>query len=81
MGECRGRPARSGRGQDQADGGRLNFIDIYHGPDFYPQPSLPFIPGMEGAGVITAVGAGVTDLKVGAASPMPGRSAPMPRSG
>jgi NADPH:quinone reductase len=43
----------------------LNYIDVYMRTGFYPQPSLPFIPGMEGAGVVTEVGAGVRDLKVG----------------
>ena len=43
----------------------LNFIDIYQRTGLYPQASLPFIPGMEGAGVVTAVGEGVRDLKVG----------------
>jgi NADPH2:quinone reductase len=43
----------------------LNFIDIYQRTGLYPQPSLPFIPGNEAAGVITAVGEGVRDLKVG----------------
>jgi NADPH:quinone reductase len=43
----------------------LNFIDIYQRTGLYPQPSLPFIPGSEAAGVIAAVGSGVRDLKVG----------------
>jgi NADPH:quinone reductase len=43
----------------------LNFIDVYHRTGLYPQPSLPFIPGSEGAGVVTAVGPGLRDLKVG----------------
>src|SRR5262245_65946707 len=43
----------------------LNFIDVYHRTGHYPQPSLPFIPGSEASGVITAVGPGVRDLKVG----------------
>jgi NADPH:quinone reductase len=43
----------------------LNFIDIYHRTGHYPQPSLPFTLGSEGAGVVTAVGPGVRDLKVG----------------
>ncbi len=43
----------------------LNYIDVYSRTGFYPQPSLPFIPGMEGAGVVTAVGEGVKDLRVG----------------
>lgn len=42
----------------------LNFIDTYHRTGLYPMP-LPFIPGLEGAGTITAVGEDVTDLAVG----------------
>jgi len=43
----------------------LNYIDVYLRTGLYPQPAFPFIPGMEGAGEVTAVGSGVTDLKVG----------------
>ncbi len=43
----------------------LNYIDVYVRTGFYPQPSLPFIPGMEGAGIVTAVGSGVTEFAVG----------------
>ena len=43
----------------------VNFIDVYLRTGLYPQPSFPFVPGMEGAGEVTAVGAGVTDLKMG----------------
>jgi len=42
----------------------LNFIDVYHRTGLYPLP-LPFIPGQEAAGVVTALGPGVTTLKVG----------------
>jgi NADPH2:quinone reductase len=42
----------------------LNFIDVYHRTGLYKQ-ELPFTPGVEGAGVVDAVGEGVTDLKVG----------------
>src|SRR4051812_49701588 len=42
----------------------LNFIDVYHRTGLYPQP-LPFTPGVEGAGIVQAVGPDVTDLKVG----------------
>lgn len=42
----------------------LNFIDVYHRTGLYPLP-LPFIPGMEGAGIVDAVGDGVTYLKPG----------------
>jgi NADPH2:quinone reductase len=42
----------------------VNFIDIYHRSGQYKVP-LPFVVGVEGAGVVDAAGAGVTDLKVG----------------
>jgi NADPH2:quinone reductase len=42
----------------------LNFIDIYHRSGLYPM-QMPTGLGMEAAGVIEAVGAGVTHLKVG----------------
>lgn len=43
----------------------LNFIDAYMRSGLYPQDEPPFIPGTEGAGVITALGEGVHSLKVG----------------
>ena len=43
----------------------LNYIDVYFRMGLYPSPSLPFSPGMEGAGEVLAVGEGVTDLAVG----------------
>jgi len=43
----------------------LNFIDVYFRKGLYPAPGLPFVPGMEGAGVVEAVGAGVSDLAPG----------------
>ncbi|HEY8925610.1 MAG TPA: quinone oxidoreductase [Polyangia bacterium] len=44
----------------------VNFIDIYFRTGFYKAPGgLPFVPGMEGAGVVDAVGPGVTDRQVG----------------
>ena len=42
----------------------LNYIDVYFRTGLYPQP-LPAGLGMEGAGVIEAVGANVTHVKVG----------------
>ncbi|HEX5394444.1 MAG TPA: quinone oxidoreductase [Rhodocyclaceae bacterium] len=42
----------------------LNFIDIYVRTGLYPA-TLPSGLGQEGAGVVTAVGADVTDLRVG----------------
>ncbi len=43
----------------------LNFIDVYFRTGLYKAPSLPAIIGMEGAGVVEAVGEGVTDVAVG----------------
>ena len=39
----------------------LNFIDVYQRTGLYPLP-LPFVPGMEAAGTVDVVGAGVTNL-------------------
>ncbi len=44
----------------------LNFIDCYFRSGLYPAPQgLPFVPGNEGAGVVTAVGPGVTTVAPG----------------
>ena len=37
----------------------LNFIDVYQRTGLYPQ-AMPFVPGSEAAGVVEAVGEGVT---------------------
>jgi len=42
----------------------LNFVDVYQRSGLYPLP-LPSGTGSEGAGVVEAVGAGVTELKAG----------------
>src|SRR5215208_6471302 len=42
----------------------LNYIDVYHRTGLYPQV-YPFIPGVEGAGEVEAIGEGVADLKPG----------------
>jgi len=42
----------------------LNYIDCYHRSGLYPLP-MPAGIGMEGAGVVDAVGNGVSDLAVG----------------
>ena len=42
----------------------LNFIDVYFRTGLYKTP-LPFIPGMEAAGVVDAVGEGVTSVSPG----------------
>ena len=42
----------------------VNFIDTYHRTGLYPVPT-PFTPGVEGAGVVEAVGSAVSDLAPG----------------
>ena len=42
----------------------VNFIDVYHRTGLYPNP-LPLVPGMEGAGVVAAVGPGVSLFREG----------------
>ncbi len=43
----------------------LNFIDVYHRTGLYPLPSLPAVPGLEGAGIIEKTGEGVTEVTIG----------------
>jgi NADPH2:quinone reductase len=43
----------------------LNYIDIYFRSGLYPAPSLPFVAGQEGCGVVEAIGDGVSDIEVG----------------
>ena len=42
----------------------VNFIDVYHREGRYKVP-LPFTPGQEGAGIVTAVGSDVKSVKEG----------------
>jgi NADPH:quinone reductase len=42
----------------------VNFRDTYERSGVYPMP-FPHVPGAEGAGTVTAVGEGVTDVAVG----------------
>ena len=42
----------------------LNYIDVYFRTGLYKAP-LPATPGMEGAGTVLAIGAGVTEVKPG----------------
>ena len=59
-------PPRPGAGQvlvDVAASG-VNYIDTYQRSGVYQVP-LPLLPGLEGAGTVTAVGEGVTEPRVG----------------
>ncbi len=42
----------------------VNFIDVYFREGRYPA-TLPFVPGQEGAGIVTAVGSEVSNVKTG----------------
>ena len=42
----------------------VNFIDTYQRDGIYPM-TLPYVPGLEGAGRVRAVGEGITDFAVG----------------
>lgn len=57
-------PPGPGQAQVRVAAAGVNFIDIYHRQGVYPQ-RLPFVPGSEGAGVVTAVGPDVTEVAVG----------------
>jgi NADPH2:quinone reductase len=43
----------------------LNYIDVYFRSGAYPAATSPFSPGLEAAGTVEAVGAGVTEVTVG----------------
>ena len=43
----------------------LNYIDVYYRTGLYKSPAMPATLGMEAAGVVTAIGPGVSHLVVG----------------
>jgi len=43
----------------------VNYVDIYQRSGKYGAPALPFIPGAEAAGVVEALGDGVTEFATG----------------
>jgi NADPH2:quinone reductase len=55
---------RPGEARVKIEASGVNFIDIYHRTGLYPLKT-PFTLGMEGAGVVDAVGEGVTEVKNG----------------
>ncbi len=56
--------AGTGEAVVQIDATGVNFIDIYFRTGLYPA-KLPITNGQEGAGTITAIGSGVTQVEVG----------------
>ena len=57
-------PPGSGEVQVEVAAVGVNFIDVYQRQGVYPL-STPFVSCSEGAGTVTAVGSGVSDLAVG----------------
>lgn len=55
--------AAPGRLVVEVEAAGLNFIDVYQRSGLYPM-ELPFVPGMEGAGRVVAVGEGVDGFDV-----------------
>lgn len=43
----------------------VNFIDVYFRTGLYQAPSMPFTPGMEGAGTVIEIGKGVKEVAEG----------------
>lgn len=43
----------------------VNFIDVYFRTGLYKAEKLPFTPGNEGAGIVIAIGDGVSNVKIG----------------
>ena len=63
--ECELSPPGPGQVQVRHHAIGVNYLDIYFRTGMYPSPSIPFIPGNEGAGEVTEVGKGVKDFKAG----------------
>ncbi len=58
-------PPGSGEALVRHEAVGLNYIDVYHRTGLYPLPAMPATPGMEGAGIVEAVGDGVSEVAVG----------------
>jgi NADPH2:quinone reductase len=43
----------------------VNYVDVYHRTGLYPLPQVPAVLGVEGAGVVAAVGPGVDAFRIG----------------
>jgi NADPH2:quinone reductase len=57
-------PPGAGQALVRIEAAGVNFIDIYQRSGAYKLPT-PFTPGQEGAGLVDAVGDGVTEVRVG----------------
>ena len=54
----------AGQARVKVEAAGLNYIDVYHRTGLYPN-ALPFTPGLEGAGTVEEIGAGVVEPKKG----------------
>ena len=55
---------RAGQALVRIEAAGVNYIDVYHRTGLYPMP-MPLRLGIEGAGVVEALGADVSDVRVG----------------
>lgn len=58
-------PPAAGEAQIRQHAIGINYLDTYHRRGVFPLPALPGVLGVEGAGEITAVGAGATRFAIG----------------
>jgi NADPH:quinone reductase len=56
---------KAGEAVVKIDAAGLNYIDVYYRTGAYKMASLPFTVGLEAGGTVSAVGEGVTEVKVG----------------
>jgi len=59
------RPPGPGEARVRHEAIGVNYIDVYFRRAWYPPPGYPFVPGMEAAGVVEAVGDGVRGFAAG----------------
>ena len=57
-------PPGPGQARVRVRAAGVNYIDVYFRTGLYPRP-LPFVSGLEGAGRVESLGAGVTGISVG----------------
>ena len=62
---CAPRHPNEGEIRIRHDAIGVNFIDIYFRSGLYPLPAYPAVLGVEGAGIVEAVGSDVAGLTVG----------------
>jgi NADPH2:quinone reductase len=56
---------KAGEALVRVEAAGVNYIDVYHRTGLYKTAAMPFTPGLEAGGTVTALGDGVTEVKVG----------------